>query len=469
MFKRSYDNGIDWLIGTGRERGNLHNLEGKELFKIFDESWKQKYKPKDFVTHIINYKNNRNSNSYKPELPHSVYQDKNKVIASQTRHWIKPLMKNYCSCILAFGLINYLNCCELWMLQPNLFYFHENVTTRGADWLPKSCVTDEEFNAIYAFFQADIKETRKVDWKDALTDALHTFDLAFGIASGNKQFQVICPLHDDTEASLSINIEDQAWTCHGGCGAGYFHTFIARVKGQYWHEIKANYLTDEIKLVNPNPPQSISEEPEGKKLKLIDTEPLNESHPLVTEYGFDLEYLNSWGVKTALKQISSTPEFDIGNYAMPYIVDGKVKAYAVRFSPEEAKREERRFDITKGFKRSKHLLGIHWIEDNPNLLILVEGGKDAMRLGSFGYNSVATFTSGMSEHQLELIKEINPIEICVALDNDNAGRNARVKAISDLKAANLNVSLINLNEYKDFGDIKDKDIVDKYVTSRILM
>jgi len=182
-----------------------------------------------------------------------------------------------------------------------------------------------------------------------------------------------------------------------------------------------------------------------------------------------LQFLNSWGVKTALKQISSTPEFDIGNYAMPYIVDGKVKAYAVRFSPEEAKREERRFDITKGFKRSKHLLGIHWIEDNPNLLILVEGGKDAMRLGSFGYNSVATFTSGMSEHQLELIKEINPIEICVALDNDNAGRNARVKAISDLKAANLNVSLINLNEYKDFGDIKDKDIGDEFVTSRILM
>ena len=464
----NYKPTVDWLIGTGRERGNLCHLNPRGIFKVWEGCWNQKCGG-DLIQHLVQeYKMAYNvRNSWKPEVVNGMTfldfkQERNQVIEVQLKH-IKPMMNSYCSCQLAYGIVNFMNSYIPKTEEANLYYLKHNIETWGNGYLNNipDHIDDEAFNDIYAFFQADIKETREVDWLSLLNDyvfiPLSPHNQPVYVNSGKHK--ILCPFHDgETSPSLEVDWYKNKWKCFG-CTApkngGQLPTLIMKVTGKFWHQLKPKYLTNKEVIITP---QSINND---GSWKLIETEPLTATHPLVTEHGFDLEFLNSWGVKI-------TPEFEFGNYAMPYMVNGKVIAYAVRFSVEEAKRRDRKFHISKGFSNSKYLLGIHRIEHNPKLLIVVEGGKDQMRLESFGYNSVATFVAGMSSHQLELIKEINPQEVCVVFDNDPSGIAANYQAISELIKAKLNVSTIVFEDKdNDFGDINDKPLVDKYVTSRI--
>lgn len=40
-----------------------------------------------------------------------------------------------------------------------------------------------------------------------------------------------CPLHEDRNASASVNIEEQKWTCFAGCGYGDIYELVKLVDG----------------------------------------------------------------------------------------------------------------------------------------------------------------------------------------------------------------------------------------------
>ena len=470
MLKPSYDYGVDWLIGTGYIRGNLCQLTDRELFKIFEGCWNQKYERKDLIKHLtIEYKlATRNSDKFRMTFQRPA-QERNKTIEVQVKRHIKLFMgKCDCSCQLAYGLVNfmisYVTNKDKWgkLQEANLMYLHRNIAHFGNGYLSNipTHINDDQFNNIYAFFQSDIKETKQVDWMSVLADNIPAFEHEY-LPRDDGQRLIHCPLHVDTKLSLSINYLTNEWQCFAGCGAGQLSTLISKVTGKFWHELKPKYLTDEVKQIDISP-QEKNVVP-IKQAKLIDTEPLYRFHPLITEDGFNLEHLTEWGVRQASKL----------SYAMPYIENGEVIEYLIRFSNREADIQGKRFHLSKGFPRSKHLLGIHRIEHNPKLLIVVEGGKDAIRLDSFGYKSVALISADISDHQLQLIRELKPIELCLAFDNDvnGSGRNGLLKALTKLQEQppEFKVSVINLQgEHKDFGGIQDKDIIDKYATSRVL-
>ena len=157
--KRSYDYEVDWLIGTFRERGNLCQLNARELFKIFEACWNQKYAPDDLITHLINIYEYRNKNESKYrasyEEPH---QKKEATREGQLKH-IKPHMDNYCSCQLAYGIVNfmisYVTNKNKWnkLDEANLKYLNNNIKMLGNGYLCNipTHVTNERFNDIYAF------------------------------------------------------------------------------------------------------------------------------------------------------------------------------------------------------------------------------------------------------------------------------------------------------------------------------
>ena len=143
----------------------------------------------------------------------------------------------------------------------------------------------------------------------------------------------------------------------------------------------------------------------------------------------------------------------------------------IRNTPEylESNPEAGKYMVKNKFSNGNHLFGINKVVDT-NPLIIVEGPLDTIRLNYFGYNSVAvvaTVASGMSQSQLYEFLKLNPQEVCLAYDNDETGNRGLNSAIGKLQEANLNISVIEFkDEHNDFGDIKDKDIIDKYVTSR---
>ena len=83
-----------------------------------------------------------------------------------------------------------------------------------------------------------------------------------------------------------VQLIDELLGRKSGCGGGHIPTLIMKVTGKDWFELKPKYLTNKEVIINT--PQSISD---GSG-ELIDTEPLTSTHPLVTEHGFDFEFLN---------------------------------------------------------------------------------------------------------------------------------------------------------------------------------
>jgi len=58
---------------------------------------------------------------------------------------------------------------------------------------------------------------------------------SLGVAIRNttgKEAAAICPLHNDIQASLSINDETGLWYCHAGCGGGNYEQFVKRYENR---------------------------------------------------------------------------------------------------------------------------------------------------------------------------------------------------------------------------------------------
>ena len=114
------------------------------------------------------------------------------------------------------------------------------------------------------------------------------------------QFNILCPFHEDTVPSCSINLDEGVWICFAGCGQGSLKYFIYLLSGKTWKDIDA-----EIKEKSWELDHSLFDEPLSNDF--IDTtskyeEPdelvdILDSH-WIYKRGFTKEIIRKWGCKT---------------------------------------------------------------------------------------------------------------------------------------------------------------------------
>lgn len=96
-----------------------------------------------------------------------------------------------------------------------------------------------------------------------------------------------------------------------------------------------------------------------------------------------------------------------------------------------------------------------------NELIIVEGYMDVAGARKVGYeNVIATMGVALTDDQLNLIKRNNS-SITLALDNDDAGRNAMLRIIPELLKKGFKVDVLDISQignYKDFGDMAEANV-----------
>ena len=110
--------------------------------------------------------------------------------------------------------------------------------------------------------------------------------------------------------------------------------------------------------------------------------------------------------------------------------------------------------FSRGFKKSQTLFGISHIKEEQELYI-VEGALDCMWLQQHGYASVGVLGANLSKKQIDLLGEINPSRVVLALDNDDAGGKGMQKATLDINERFL-ISYLRLpKKYKDVQEIRD--------------
>ena len=132
-------------------------------------------------------------------------------------------------------------------------------------------------------------------------------------------------------------------------------------------------------------------------------------------------------------------------------------------------RQEKRIPkylYSKGLQKSKALFGQSLLPDDMSAVYVTEGPLDAMWLDQLGLPSVALLGMSMSQTQRDLLLTLPTKEIILCLDNDQAGKIGRDKAL-DLLYGKITLSYIKLpKEYKDVQDVRSYDIIQNVIKNR---
>jgi len=288
-----------------------------------------------------------------------------------------------------------------------------------------------------------------VDWHSILTE--------YGVSVGDtSEFNTHCPFHKDARESCSINMDKQVWICHAGCGQGHLASFLQKISGHSWQEI--NELVEEQKwdldfnlfdgiVIEEDYPTSLIAEMDS----LVE---LPDSH-WIFKREFDRDSLEKWGCKSNNYNDLVIPVKNKSSELLGWI------SRRVQATPK--------YLFSRGFKKSKSLFGIeHFRNRNVDVLFLVEGALDAIWLDQHGYTSAAILGATVSKSQADLISSLNPSELVLCLDNDEAGRKGIAKATLDMNERFM-ISYINLPDgYKDVQDIRSSTQLNKVLQNRNL-
>lgn len=110
------------------------------------------------------------------------------------------------------------------------------------------------------------------------------------------------------------------------------------------------------------------------------------------------------------------------------------------------------------FSKGYNLYGINIAKEEvrDKSFILVEGYMDVIKMHVYGYkNTVAALGTSLTENQIKLMKRYSK-NFYLALDSDNAGQKAALKAINMLKKNNLEGKVVIIPDAKDPDEYLNK-------------
>ena len=284
-----------------------------------------------------------------------------------------------------------------------------------------------------------------MDWAGVL------LDIGIDIPLEKSQIITLCPFHDDSRDSCSINVDKGVWICFRGCGQGSLRGFVKRILNISWKEVDAYLGNKEVEL-NLDIFDEMMGDIDDDYMPEIDLE-YNSSR--VPNWIFDRGFLPN----TLLDWECGIDSWN--NLVIP-IRDEKSRLVG---SVSRRMNIEPKYLYSKGLKKSKVLFGGYKIERCP-FVCITEGTLDAMWLEQNGYPAVAILGAHLSKAQQELLIQLPTDELVLCLDNDEAGQiglNAAMACISERSV----VSYVQLpNGFKDVQEIRNINILDETINKR---
>jgi hypothetical protein len=231
------------------------------------------------------------------------------------------------------------------------------------------------------------------------------------------EYNVLCPIHGESNASMRINVDKGVWFCHG-CGAKGGMNGLAKALGVSFKYDKARAgmarLMQKLDLLRkgPDAPPSILPEETLKRYALptrywTDPRPEGRGFSEETVAAFDLGY-------DAMSDHAIIP---IRN------VHGELLGVTRRNLTWRDKGDGARYRDPKGFQKGKHLFG-SWFAaqaESPTVVI-TEGPLDCIKVWQAGHPAVACYGSQVTLSQISLLRRIGTVRVVLFFDNDAAGK-----------------------------------------------
>ena len=288
-----------------------------------------------------------------------------------------------------------------------------------------------------------------MDWTQILLDS------GIDVPVDRDEFQILCPFHEDTVRSCSINVSKGVWICFAGCGAGSLKYFLKQYLDindfqvsdlLYEKEIEYNLNMFDHVLV----PQGTNGIPQLAEMKL------DYKRGIVPNWIFQRDFtsdtLQKWKCGTNRYHDLVIPIND---------KEDKVVGSVIRRQNVTPK-----YLYSEGLKKSQVLFGANKVIDKCPFVCITEGPLDTMWLWQHGFNSVAILGIYLSLIQQKILKTLPTEELVICLDNDNAGKKGAENIWSDL-STNFIVSYIKIPRgYKDVQDIRDKNMLCDIIQAR---
>jgi len=249
----------------------------------------------------------------------------------------------------------------------------------------------------------------------------------YGLLEGDSEFKIICPFHNDINASLLINLIEGNFYCFG-CGAsGDALTFVKYLNKQlndleacklYFKILKSNkvrkFRLNRIKKIKHKPTnlQALVEASDYYYgLLTIDWE---------NDDSLEKKYMQERGFSpSSLKKCKAKLTY---NAAYPLIFPmldlGEFKGWVCRTTSKLIEKR-RKYLYNTGFSRRNTIVGDYKAET----VVIVEGYMDWLKMRQLGLKKVGAILGWkITEAQVEKLKKQGVKTIISALDNDICGR-----------------------------------------------
>lgn len=286
-----------------------------------------------------------------------------------------------------------------------------------------------------------------LDGGEALAKVLYHY----GLLDGEGEFKIVCPFHDDINASMKINLLDGSFYCFGCNISGDALKFVKLVNKLddlqaciEMFRIMGSEEVQSIKVQRKAKPKSeekqllVEAEDYYFGLKTIDWR--NEPGPerdYMANRGFNPSILTNCKAKLTYNNAYPIifPMFDMNEF----------RGWVCRTMDKRIE-EKRKYLYNTGFSRRNTLVGNY----RGKIAMLVEGYMDWLKMRQFGVKNVAAILGWkLTEQQITKLKNAGVEIIISALDNDPKGKEGTeyAKKFFDVIAFQFPVGI------KDPGDL----------------
>jgi DNA primase len=270
------------------------------------------------------------------------------------------------------------------------------------------------------------------------------------------QRSILCPFHRETRPSCRVELDRKLFHCFACGESGNILEFVAKKEQS---DLRAAAITlTEICDIPLAPPRrgdhqgpakgtAAKERPVLGKARQRGATPagraearaaepvnppltfalkLDPKHPYLAERAVTPELAATFGLGFCSRGSMA------GRVCIPiHNEKGELVAYAGRWAGEEVPEEVERYKLPAKFEKHRVLFNLHRIND-PEHVVLVEGYWSVFRLHALGVPVAGLMGTSIAPEQLALLRERGTRFVTLLLDGDDAGKQARERALPPL-------------------------------------
>lgn len=247
----------------------------------------------------------------------------------------------------------------------------------------------------------------------------------YGMLEGESEFKIVCPFHQDVNASMKINVVDNSFFCFGCNVSGDALKFVL-LMNKSLGELEA--CKKYYKILRSKKVRAIKIKHRVKN-KIENAQALDEAHDYYfglktidwKEQTTALKYMQGRGFTSAsLKKCKAKVNDCSKNYPLifPMFDNDEFKGWVCRTMDKQIEKK-RKYLYNKGFSRANTLVGKY---AGKKVVVIVEGYMDRLKMLQNGCkNVVAILGWKMTDQQIKKLKANGTTTIISALDNDVCG------------------------------------------------